>query len=111
MTTTLARYNAYLQTMEDIKSGELDLPGITDQRRFVRDLKKYIKREFVIHATKPDMANDYHKSLYAFCVERYIQQLKHGIFDGDGVSGTRPEIAETIEDHVTDLLTESLIGV
>ena len=111
MEANLERYNAYLQALDDIRSGELDLPGIEDQKTFVKDLERYIRREFVSHAVTMDRDNDYHKALYAFCVERYLRNLKNGIFDGNGVSGTRPEIAETIEDHVTQLLTDSLIGV
>ena len=110
MEANLDRYNAYLQTLDDIRSHKLDLPGIEDQKRFVEELNKYIRREFVKHAVTMEKGNDYHKALYAFCVERYLRNLKHGIFDGDGISGTRPEIAETIEDHVTTLLTDTLIG-
>lgn len=111
MEADLDRYNACLKTIEDIKTGELDLPGVNDQPALIRELEKYIRKEFASHAIRMEKGNDYHKALYAFCVDRYLKQLRYGIFDGNGVSGTRPEIAETIEDHITKLLTESLIGV
>lgn len=106
----LIQYNAYIQTLDDLSEGKLEIEGI-DGKELTREIKRYIRSDFRDHALEGiDPSNHYHRALYAHCVKRYLDQLRYGVFEGPNrTKQTKPEVAEAITDHVNELFEKELL--
>lgn len=106
----LIEYNAYLQALEDIETGKLQVNGI-DGPVFVSDLKRFIRKDFRKHGMEAFNGNDhYHKALWAAVAKNYIDGLREGTFTGPGgFENRKPEVADAIQDHIDELIESSLL--
>jgi len=97
-------YNAYLDALAALERGEIELPPDVDGRQIAREVRRYALRDFRVHGVEhiETDRNEYHKALFAHSVRRWLDQLHQGTFSGEGFEGSRPEVAERIEDWVNE---------
>ena len=110
-------YNAYLEVLKELETGELEIPEIdgmtVDGKQLATDIKLKIIKQFRQNGVDINIeGNIYHKAFFAHCAKRYMDSLKSGNFIGsDGFVGQKPEIANIIISRVEEVFAEKTLGV
>jgi len=104
-------YNTYLQILDELAEGKIELPEGFSSKQIASDLKTFILKDFTSKGIKLNTQNSLaHRAFYAHCTKRAIFAIRQGEFlDEQGYSHKRPEIADAIESRVNEILFEKMI--
>lgn len=99
-------YNAYLQTLKELKNNEIKLPKDVIGETIAYDLETYILNDFREKSLKYSPEDDLvHRAFFAHCCKRALDSLRQGIFVGDeGYKNKRPEVADAIERRINEII-------
>lgn len=104
-------FNAYLQTLNELKQNKIVLPNNFDGPTIAYDLDTTIMGEFReknISYNPED--NLIHRAWFAHCAKRAIAGLRDGLFIGDdGYERKHPEIADVIERRINQVIVDSTL--
>lgn len=113
----ITMYNACLQVLKELETGQLELPEIDNQtidgKELANDIKHKILQQFIQNGVDINIeSNLKHRAFFAHCTQRVLENLKNGIFSGtDGFTGQKPEIADIINNRINEIFTQETLGV
>lgn len=106
-----------MQTLQELETGELEIPiidgKVIDSKELARDIKVKVIDQFRRKGVDINIGeNKYHRAFFAHCTKRILDSLKDGEFVGDdGFVGKKPEIADTIINRVNEIVVQKTLGV
>lgn len=104
-------YNAYLQALDELKSGKIEMPSGVDGPTIGFDLDTHILHDFRTKeiSYSPD-DNLVHRAWFAHCAKRAIDSLRDGEFIGTGgYIGKYPEIAKNISRRIDQIIVQNTL--